>query len=81
MITGKAFPVIKNVYETKSGQYKRIVVPFSDGVKTLQVVTNLEEAYHSKGTSLIDDFEKNISLAIIDDSWKTRFPRIINNGK
>jgi len=71
-----AFPVIKNVYETKSGQYKRIVVPFSDGVKTLQVVTNLEEAYHSKGTSLIDDFEKNISLAIIDDSWKTHLRKM-----
>ena len=39
-------------------------------------MTNLEEAYNSKGTSLIDDFEKNISLAIIDDSWKTHLRKM-----
>ncbi|CAI8433022.1 MAG: Protein translocase subunit SecA [Flavobacterium sp. SCGC AAA160-P02] len=46
------------------------MVPFSDGVKTLQVVTNLKEAYETKGKSLAADFEKNITLAIIDENWK-----------
>ncbi len=59
-----AFPVIKNVYETQGDQYKRIVVPFTDGVKNLQVVTDLEKAYESKGKQLVTDFEKNITLAI-----------------
>ncbi|GIR18213.1 MAG: hypothetical protein CM15mP32_4000 [Flavobacteriaceae bacterium] len=39
-------------------------------VKKLNVVTNLKNAYESGGKQLIEDFEKNISLAIIDDSWK-----------
>ena len=64
------YPVIKNVYENEGDRYERIVVPFSDGVKTLQVVTNLKEAYETKGKSLTADFEKNITLAIIDENWK-----------
>src|SRR5690606_25396410 len=66
-----AFPVIKKVYEDNANKFERIVVPFTDGIKSLNVVTNLQEAYESKGNQLVTDFEKNISLAIIDDSWKT----------
>ncbi len=65
-----AYPVIKDVYEKQGDRYERIVVPFTDGIKTLQVVTNLKEAYESKGQQLVEDFEKNITLAIIDDTWK-----------
>jgi len=44
-----AFPVIKDVYENQGDKFKRIVVPFTDGVKTLQVVTDLESAYKTEG--------------------------------
>lgn len=71
-----AFPVIKNVYENQKDQYKRILVPFTDGVKTLNVATNLEKAYETQGKQLIQDFEKNISLAIIDDAWKTHLRKM-----
>ena len=71
-----AFPVIKNVYETQKDQYKRILVPFTDGVKTLNVATDLEKAYETEGKQLIQDFEKNISLAIIDDAWKTHLRKM-----
>ena len=66
----EAFPVIKNVYENNNGQYERIVVPFTDGIKTLNVVTDLEKAYQTEGRSLVTDFEKNITLAIVDEAWK-----------
>jgi len=65
-----AYPVIKDVYEKQGDRYERILVPFTDGVKTLSVSTNLKEAYESKGKQLVNDFEKNITLAIIDDTWK-----------
>ena len=71
-----AFPVIKNVYETQSDKFKRIVVPFTDGNKTLQVVTDLEKSYQTNGKQLVTDFEKNISLAIIDDAWKTHLRKM-----
>ena len=71
-----AFPVIKNVYETQADKFKRIVVPFTDGIKTLNVVTDLEKAYETQGKQLITDFEKNITLAIIDDAWKTHLRKM-----
>ena len=71
-----AFPVIKNVYETQRDKFKRIVVPFTDGVKSLNVVTDLEKAYETKGKQLVTDFEKNITLAIIDDAWKTHLRKM-----
>jgi len=66
----EAFPIIKNVFEEKNNQFERIVVPFTDGVKTLNVVTDLKKAYESEGKQLIADFEKNITLAIVDEAWK-----------
>ena len=71
-----AFPIISNVYENPDSNYERIVVPFSDGTKELKVVTNLKEAYESQGKQLITDFEKNITLAIIDDAWKTHLRKM-----
>lgn len=71
-----AFPVIRNVYEDPNSRYERIVVPFSDGQQTLNVVTDLKKAYDSQGKQLIADFEKNISLAIIDDAWKTHLRKM-----
>lgn len=66
----EAYPIIKNVYENNNGQYQRIIVPFTDGIKSLNVVTDLEKAYNSEGRSLVADFEKNITLAIVDEAWK-----------
>ncbi|MEM9866581.1 MAG: preprotein translocase subunit SecA [Bacteroidota bacterium] len=71
-----AFRVIKRVYEDQTNKFERIVVPFTDGIKTLNVVTNLEKAYQSEGKQLVTDFEKNITLAIIDDSWKTHLRKM-----
>ena len=71
-----AFPVIKHVYEKQREKFKRIVVPFTDGIKKLQVITDLEKAYNSNGNQLVTDFEKNISLAILDNSWKTHLRKM-----
>lgn len=69
-IAQTAFNVIKDVYEQQAQQYQNIVVPFTDGNKVLQVVTNLEKAYQTQCSQLTRDFEKNITLAIMDDAWK-----------
>jgi len=65
-----AYPVIKEVYENEGDRYKRIVVPFTDGTREIKVTTDLKAAYESQGAKLVDDFEKNITLAIIDEAWK-----------
>lgn len=71
-----AFPVIKNIYEQHKDRFQRVLVPFSDGVKTLNVATDLQKAYETQGKNLMLDFEKNITLAIIDDAWKTHLRKM-----
>lgn len=66
----EALPIITSVYEDPNNQFERIVVPFTDGIKTLNVVTDLKKAYQTQGKQLIADFEKNITLAIVDEAWK-----------
>ena len=69
-ITNQALPVIKDVYEKQGATYENIVIPFTDGMKTLQVVTNLKEAVDSKGENIPESIEKSVTLAIIDNIWK-----------
>ncbi len=66
----EALPVIKNVYEDPNNHFERIIIPFTDGIKSLNVITDLKKAYESQGKQLVTDFEKNITLAIIDEAWK-----------
>ncbi|MEE4196105.1 MAG: preprotein translocase subunit SecA [Bacteroidales bacterium] len=69
-IAKQAYPVIKNVYE-KSGQtYENIVVPITDGAKTLQVITNLKKSYETEGRDLVKSYQKSAILAHIDEAWK-----------
>ncbi len=64
------YPVVKNVYETSAHVYENIVVPFSDGVDTVQVMCNLKQSYESGGREVLNAFEKSIMLSFIDDAWK-----------
>jgi len=66
----EALPIITDVYKNPNNQYERIVVPFTDGIKSLNVVTDLKKAYESEGAQLVADYEKNITLAIVDEAWK-----------
>ena len=70
LLKEKAFPIIENVYQNQGSMFKMIQVPFTDGHKTMTIVTDLKEAYETHCESLVNDFEKNISLAIIDENWK-----------
>ena len=66
----EALPIIADVYKKEGNTFERIIIPFTDGIKTLNVVTDLKKAYETNGAQLISDFEKNITLAIVDEAWK-----------
>lgn len=65
-----AMPVIKDVFESRGQTIENIVVPFTDGMKQIQITTNLKKAYDTKGKELVKAFERSVSLALIDDAWK-----------
>ena len=66
----EALPIITEVYKNDGNKFERIIIPFTDGIKTLNVVTDLKKSYETGGAQLINDFEKNITLAIVDEAWK-----------
>ncbi|MCB9177862.1 MAG: preprotein translocase subunit SecA [Flavobacteriales bacterium] len=66
----QAMPVITDVFLNQGQQYQNIVVPITDGSKTMQVVTDLAKTYKSQGRELIASIERYITLAIIDNEWK-----------
>jgi preprotein translocase subunit SecA len=65
----KTLPIIKDVYENQP-QYENIAIPFTDGMKNFQIVANMKKAVDSDGKEVPLAFEKGITLATIDDSWK-----------
>ena len=70
-ITELLMPQITRVYENHSQQYKRILIPFTDGrSEPLPITAEIEEAVKTKGKSIIQDIEKAIALVIIDQKWK-----------
>jgi preprotein translocase subunit SecA len=66
----QAMPVIKDVFENQGEQYKDIVIPFTDGRRIFQVVTNLSKSYETQGREMIRSFEKSAILVTIDEAWK-----------
>ncbi len=69
-ICTNTFSVIKDMYENPSNQYKEILVPLSDGIKTLQVAVNMKRAVETKGREVVLNLEKGTALSMIDDAWK-----------
>lgn len=70
LIAQRAFPVINQLFETQGQVIENIVVPFTDGMKQIQVVVNLKKAVETKGLEMVSAFERSITLALIDDAWK-----------
>ena len=69
-IAEMAFPVVRDVYTNPNNNFENIVTPFTDGIRTVQIMANLKKAYLSKGRELVTVFEKTVVLSMIDDSWK-----------
>src|SRR5690606_24786402 len=66
----QTLPVLTDVFATRGDQIENIVVPFSDGLRGIQVATNLKKAVESGGKEVFKSFEKGVVLALIDEAWK-----------
>ncbi|HQF28204.1 MAG TPA: preprotein translocase subunit SecA [Bacteroidia bacterium] len=70
MIAERAYPVVKEVYEKEGQQYENIIVPFSDGVRNIQILAPLRKSYETQGKEITAAFERSVTLSLIDDAWK-----------
>lgn len=63
-------PTLRQIHSENGDRIDNIVIPFTDGLKELQVFVNLQKAVESDAHPVIQSLEKNITLAMIDDAWK-----------
>jgi preprotein translocase subunit SecA len=69
-IIQQALPVLKQVYDERGTYIEQIVIPFTDGIRSIQVPVGLKIAIDNNGREITKSFEKTIVLGLIDESWK-----------
>jgi preprotein translocase subunit SecA len=69
-VINQSMSVLKQVFAERGEQIEQVVVPFTDGMRHIQVPVNLKKAIDNNGREVTKAFEKTIILALIDDSWK-----------
>lgn len=66
----KTYPVIRELYITRGEEIKRLIVPYTDGMRVVHGVVDLHKAYESRGYEMFRGFERAVTLSLIDDAWK-----------
>ena len=69
-LSALAKPVIERVLENEGDRYENMMLPVSDGIKSLRVVVNLAEGKKTEGKVFKKQIEKTITLGYIDNEWK-----------
>ncbi|MBL7691769.1 MAG: preprotein translocase subunit SecA [Flavipsychrobacter sp.] len=63
-------PTLMQILQENGDKVDNIVIPFTDGVRGMQIYVDLKEAVAQEGLPIMQTLEKNITLALIDDAWK-----------
>lgn len=63
-------PFIQHVTQNKDNKFVNALFPFTDGKKVINVIVNIQKAIDTQGREIVHAFEKNVSLALIDEAWK-----------
>ena len=69
-IAAQAYPVLKEIFDTRGQNIENILVPFSDGKLGMQVAVPLKKAIENNAKEVVKAFEKTVTLSLIDDTWK-----------
>ena len=63
-------PTLQQILKDNGDRIENIVIPFTDGIRGMQVYVDLKEAVAKDAQPVTQALEKNITLAMIDDAWK-----------
>jgi preprotein translocase subunit SecA len=69
-ITEMVLPIINRVYSDPNMKYTRIAIPFTNGIKGIEINAEMKLALESEGKTLVNEIERSITLSVIDYSWK-----------
>jgi preprotein translocase subunit SecA len=63
-------PTLQQIYAENGEKVDDIVIPFTDGIRGMQLYVNLKDSVEHEAAPVVQSLEKNITLAVIDDQWK-----------
>jgi preprotein translocase subunit SecA len=66
----QTMPIISNIRREQGNHIENVAVPFTDGKRTMQVLTNLDKYLATGGMELGSSLERGITLGLIDEAWK-----------
>lgn len=66
----QAIPVFKKIRQEQGTHIENVIVPFSDGRKSMQALANLNKTLDTRGAELLNSLERSVTLGLIDDAWK-----------
>ncbi len=69
-ICKQAVPAFKNIRLNEARHIENVIVPLSDGRKSINVLAPLDKTVETNGKELVSNMEKGITLAVIDNAWK-----------
>lgn len=70
LIAQIALDAIKQVKSNPVNDFTYMSIPFTDGKKALQIRLDINKTFENEGRDAVTQFEKGITLAIIDQEWK-----------
>lgn len=65
-----ALPVVKQIKSNPGNNFQNIAFPITDGLKSMQLIVNIDQSIQSEGSVIVKNIEKTITLGIIDNEWK-----------
>ncbi len=63
-------PTLTQIYNENGDKIDNIAIPFTDGIRGLQLYVPLKDAVIFEAHPVTQALEKNMTLALIDDAWK-----------
>ncbi len=63
-------PTLTQIAQEQGDRVENIVIPFTDGLRGLQIYVDLHDAVADEAKPIVQTLEKSITLALIDDAWK-----------
>ncbi len=63
-------PTLQQILTDNGPQVGSIAIPFTDGMRGMQVGVELREAVDEEAKPVVTALEKGITLSLIDESWK-----------
>ncbi len=63
-------PTLTQIHAENGDKIDNIAIPFTDGIRGIQIYVDLKEAVEHSVTPVVNTLEKNMTLGMIDDSWK-----------